>query len=342
MPTSPRPGRVAKPHDSLVKFVFSQREHAVGLLKTLLPAEVAAAFDWASLKLETGSSVDRALRHRHSDLLFSGLLGGQKTYFYTVVEPQHDVEALMILRGGIYMMRLWEHLVRDQRKLRKIPPILLLVIHHGPSRWTAATSFEDVVEVAEPMRAALLPYTPRFQMMLVELTPERMNELLNETMTALGKVALWCLSVAGSDARFKQEIGRIAEALDEVLARKDAGAALSALLRYLLTTHPRVSAPKIAKLLETTADLGKKETMRDVLDVFRKEGRVEGRAQTLLEQLAARFGSVPDAVKSRITTAKKAELSRWSIRVLTEPTLEDVLKAPTRKGAKASRPAARK
>lgn len=79
----------------------------------------------------------------------------------------------------------------------------------------------------------------------------------------------------------------------------------------------------------------------DVLDEFRlegrAEGRVEGRAQMLLDQLAARFGRVPAAVKARITAADEATLTRWSLRVLTAPTLSAVLDEPTRKARTAKK-----
>jgi hypothetical protein len=68
-----------------------------------------------------------------------------------------------------------------------------------------------------------------------------------------------------------------------------------------------------------------------------QEGRVEGRAKTLLEQLRARFGPVPADVKAEILAAPEATLARWSLRVLTEPTLDSVLRTRTRKPAAASR-----
>ncbi len=63
-----RPTPVPQPHDSLFKYVFSQREHATGLLKAVLPPDVTAAVAWDTLALQKGSFVDRALRSRHSDL----------------------------------------------------------------------------------------------------------------------------------------------------------------------------------------------------------------------------------------------------------------------------------
>jgi len=47
-----------------------------------------------------------------------------------------------------------------------------------------------------------------------------------------------------------------------------------------------------------------------------RKGRVEGRARTLLDLLAARFGSVPASAKARILAADEPTLARWSLRVL--------------------------
>ena len=88
----------------------------------------------------------------------------------------------------------------------------------------------------------------------------------------------------------------------------------------------------------------------DALDVYRDEGRVqgrhegraEGRAKTLLEQLTARFGPVPAETKARVLAAKEPTLARWSLQVLTAPTLAAVLDAKAKKAAPAGCSAARK
>ena len=103
-----------------------------------------------------------------------------------------------------------------------------------------------------------------------------------------------------------------------------------------------MSAPGIANLLETTASEARKKVIMDELDVFKVEGRKEGRAQTLLDLLRARFGRVPADAKARVLAAKEATLARWSLRVLTAPTLEAVLDGKAKKAAPARRPAARK
>lgn len=61
---------------------------------------------WSTLRVEKGSFVDPALRSRHSDLVLSARMGPGRIYVYILVEQQRDVEALMVLRMGVYMMRL--------------------------------------------------------------------------------------------------------------------------------------------------------------------------------------------------------------------------------------------
>jgi hypothetical protein len=232
----------------------------------------------------------------------------------------------------------------------------------GKTGWTAATCFEDIIQTGEPARAALLPFIPRFGMLLCDLSPGRSSGLAKGALTALGQVVLWSLSVTGDDERLQKEIAGLADALNEVFARPDAIDAALALLRYFVATHVALGAPRIAKLLEKAARKGQKEVKVDVLDELKREGREEGertgrregkrtgrregRAQTLLEQLAARFGAVPAETKAQILASTEATLARWSLRVLTAPTLAAVLDSaaskPAKKAASTRRPPARK
>ncbi len=62
---------------------------------------------------------------------------------------------------------------------------------------------------------------------------------------------------------------------------------------------------------------------------FREEGRDEGiqrgEARILTAQLRLRFGELPAAVRQRIETTDADTLLRWSERVLTAATLDEIL-----------------
>ncbi len=68
----------------------------------------------------------------------------------------------------------------------------------------------------------------------------------------------------------------------------------------------------------------------------RAQGRAQG-ARALLELLAARFGPVPAEAKAQmqILAATEPALARWSLRVLTEPSLQAVIGAPTSRAKRA-------
>jgi predicted transposase YdaD len=346
MPKSPRGGAPTSPHDALFKWTFSQREHAVGLLKAALPAAVVAAVRWSRLRVEKGSFVDAALRARHSDLVLSARIGKgggeRRIYFYCLLEHQRDVEPLMVFRMGVYVMRLWEQLVRDQPGLQKLPPIMPVLLHHSDTGWTAATSFHDLIAGDGPEMAALLPHIPSFAVRLIDLSGGRAGDLVEQALTALGKVVLWSMSVAGDDARLEREIGRIGEALDEVLRAPDGLAALEALLRYLVATHERLSVQDVGEILEEATGPQAREVVVTVFDEIEQRGERRGRAQTLLDLLALRFGAVPAKVSARILAAEEDVLTSWTTRVLSAPTLKDVIGEGPARPSSAPRPPARK
>jgi hypothetical protein len=329
----------AQPHDALFKWAFTQLEHLAGLLAATLPAAITAAARWSTLRLEPGSFVSRALRHRHTDVLCSVEVGGQPLLLYTLIEHQRKPAPLMAFRVDLYEARIWERYADAHPNATKLPPILPIVLHHSDTGWTAPTRFEDVIACEGEARAALAPYTPHFSFLLVDLSPAQASAMMERALTALGQMVLFCMSVAGDDRRLQREIGRMSAAIDEVLRAPDDHAAFEALLRYLKATHRRMSIDKLKGLLAGAAGSRSKEAMVAVLEELElpieRKARREGGARLLMKQMRARFGEVPAPVAARIKAAGDAELNRWAVRVLSAPTpaavVEDAGAAAPRK-----------
>ena len=208
----------AQPHDAIIKFTFSQREHAAGLLNAALDPAISAIIRWGTLKLETIHFVDRTLRGRYTDLLFSATMGDERIYMHVLLEHQRKVDPLMIFRMGSIMWRRWEQLVRDAPDRTTLPLIIPILIHHSATGWTAATAFEDLVVVPEETRAAVRRYIPSFEMKLVDVSRDPVGGLVQQALTDLGRVVLWCLSVAGDRRRFEAELDQLVAELNEIYA----------------------------------------------------------------------------------------------------------------------------
>ena len=84
------------------------------------------------------------------------------------------------------------------------------------------------------------------------------------------------------------------------------------------------------------------EVIVTTLDEMEQRARVEGGAKILLGLLKARFGSVPAKVSAQIHAADEETLSRWSLRVLTAPSLSEVFAERNGKSSPGRRPVARK
>ena len=57
----------------------------------------------------------------------------------------------------------------------------------------------------------------------------------------------------------------------------------------------------------------------------REEGIGQGEARVLLRQLALKFGTVPESVRSRVESADAETLLRWSEQLLSADRVEDVV-----------------
>ena len=77
----------SSPHDALFKESFGQADIARSELEVVLPAEVRAHLDLASLAVCPGSFADEELQQVHSDLLYAvRTKGGGEGLVYVVFE----------------------------------------------------------------------------------------------------------------------------------------------------------------------------------------------------------------------------------------------------------------
>jgi predicted transposase YdaD len=332
------------PHDSLFKATFSQIEHAAGLLRLVLPPELVRHIDFTTLTVRPGSFVDEALKERFSDILFSAMVGERPAFFYFLTEHQSTVDELMGFRFLRYKVRIWEGWLKENPTSKRIPPIIPVLLHHSAAGWTAAVSFEALLDVDAEMLATIAPYVPRFQFLLDDFSAASDEALRGRAMTALGRLVLWCLRTSRTPKEFVLRIGGWRELISEVRRAPNGRAALEIIFRYIFMVNEHVAPEKLIRLLgQAVGEEGKSE-MASVADQLREEGerkglargqleglargQLDGQRKLLLKQLRARFGDLPEVAVARVNGADATQLDVWAERVLSAPTLAEVLKSP--------------
>ena len=257
----------AHPNDAFFKAIFSEPEHATAFFKSHLPPAIAERIEWPSLAVIPTSFVKSSLQQVHSDLLFSVRLGGRETLLYLLFEHQSTVDPTMPLRLLGYI----GEILTQQHKSHglPLPPVLPFVLHQGPDHWDVSTAFEDLFALPDDIAADLLPYLPKFQHALLDLS--RCDPASEESDTQL-RIILHLMKLA-RERQLLEYFRWLAESLVEQIP----DSLLGRLLLYALHADSELDARQIYGSLKANPEL-EKRTM-SVAEKLKAEGRMEGRQE---------------------------------------------------------------
>ncbi len=321
-------------HDHLVKYAFTDVEHARGVLASALPESIASRVDFSSLCLQPGTFVDEHLQERCSDILYTARIAGREAFIYVLWEHKSEPDRFTPLQVMRYMLRIWDqHLASLAKKkrgeIRKLPVIVPVVLHHGEDGWTAAVRFEELLDADEELLAALGDHVLRFTLVLDDLGRQSDDALYARAATAFARLVLWALKNARSAGWLGGEIGPWKKLIATVVAERDGVRALAAVFRYIVQANPTVERDVLRGLLP---EEGGPEVEEAVMNWFEREvhageqrGEQRGERNLLLRQLRRRFGELPAAVVARIEAAEVPELELWADRFVTASRLQDVI-----------------
>jgi hypothetical protein len=291
----------------------------------VLPPGLSAQIDFATLELHPGTYVDDDLSQRYSDLLFSAAVGGKKALLYVLFEHQSTVDPLMLFRLLAYMVRIWEAHLKAEPEARRLPAIIPVVLHHSRSGWTAKVAFEDLLDVDPIVLGEIAPYVPHFRRVLDDLGEESEDALRARAMSALGRLALWCLKYSRDPVELVAQLGRWGELLRQVTRAPDGMAAVGRSLEYMCAVDETYGPDELRRLVASEVGKDVEEAIVTTADILREQGRTKGQRVTLLKLLTQRFGVLPDDVVARVTAAEPPVVDAWLDRVLTAATLTELL-----------------
>jgi predicted transposase/invertase (TIGR01784 family) len=309
------------PHDALFKAVFSHPEHALGALRAVVPAAMAEALDWSTLKPQPGSFVDPELVPLHTDLLYAAAWrGGAEAPVYVLFEHQSSSDRWMPFRLLRYMVRIWEHWLEEHEEPKALPVIVPIVLYHGDERWSAARSFDALLDVPEAVRPALAEYLVRFAYML-----DNLAEIPDDRLHARDPVTAFvdlCLKHARGGALLVEILSRSGDLMREVRRTHGGRKAFLFIVEYIFDVSDTEHHQALTAALQREIGPEAKEILMTIAEQFIQQGE----RGALLRQLRKRFGpQVNDDTERRVAAAPPEQIALWLDRVLSAATLAELL-----------------
>lgn len=333
-------GAVAQPHDALFRQIFGDPVHAAAVLKSILPPRVVAHIDWDTPFEPTHASmVSVGSEQRHGDLCFKvKLIDGRGAFVWVLFEHQSRVHRWMALRlSGMVQDFLddWHH--RNPRS-RYLPAVLPVVLHHGPRPWRAPTSLLELTDLSEQARADLAGHLLSLELVLDDLRTVPDEAIDARPLEPLPRLILGIMKHYKSPQLLDFYIAHAGDIRD-LLATEHGRLCLFISIRYTERVNPHVDRDTLIRHLAPLVGPGLEDTMLTFEQLLRKEefqkgvetgidtGVVRGQRELLLGLLSERFGALPAAVTQRVGGASRQDLQRWSKRILTAASLDDVFAA---------------
>ena len=289
-----------QPHDAFFKETFSDSGTATAFFCQYLPAALTTQLDWSSLRQVQGSFVTRALQQLHSDLLFSVKARDQECLLYVLFEHQTSVDTQMPLRMLNYASAvLLRH--SDLHPGQPLPPVLPVLFHQGPNRWTVSPCFEDLFHIPGTLRDILLPYLPKFRHALVDLSQEDPKNTVRDSYLRMAMEAM--------------KRARMQEAQDYLdwLKKQDISTEerLLKLLLYLFQADKTLDVEAVVLKVDGNPTLQEKimSTAAALIAKGKAEGKAEGEATGKLRLLQKMMG-VPVATDQDLAGLSAVEIDQ--------------------------------
>lgn len=345
------------PHDALFRAAFSDPARAAELVRSVLPAAIAAAIDWTTLRRLDASFVDPELRDHQGDLVFEVQAHGRPVLVYALYEHKAFPQRFLLLQVLRYELRLWERYRTEHPEAKQLPPILPFVLYHGYERWSEPLDFRSRLDV-DGLPPELVAMQLQLHAVLDDLGATDANGLHRRRLSVAALLPLLHLQQVRRHRHVVRRIGRWRRLYRKLQREHASGHLYGQLVTYVVAVSDedfmtlRDAFAKVGKPAEETvmscAERIRQQAVAEGREVWRNEGiRVglkqglqqgaqqgvlqgvqqgvqQGQLELLRSLLEHRFGPPPDAQREQLAEGNTADFERWSRALLDARTLADV------------------
>jgi len=168
---------MSKYHDKWYTRIFSDPRIVEDLLKSFVHEDFIHDVDFKTLKKLSTKFIKLSDEYRHSDVIYEVKTKGQTAYIYLFLEFQSTVDRFMPLRLGRYLFEFYED-IRERTGDKYLHPAFPIMIYSGDERWTAPTSFRELLHPSE-IPEKYLPEFRYFKIAVNEIPKRELVKIRN-------------------------------------------------------------------------------------------------------------------------------------------------------------------
>ncbi|ENN8376224.1 TPA: Rpn family recombination-promoting nuclease/putative transposase [Providencia rettgeri] len=257
-------------HDAAFKGFMTNIANARDFFEIHLPEHIKSLCDFNTLSLTNSSFIDKQLRSRLSDVLYSVRTSQGEGYIYLLVEHQSTPDKLMAWRLMHYaFLAMNQHMQQGNTTLPIVVPILFYHGGRSPYPYTQLwTECFPLPEIAHEL------YTQPFP--LVDITVIDDNELVNHRKIAVMELAMKHKYLRDE---FQQVLPLLAKALNK---HYNSDNDIITILNYLFIALDSHNFEQVIQVLGEQTEKHK-ETIMNIAQRLQDKGRQEGRQEGLQE-----------------------------------------------------------
>ena len=272
----------------------------------MLPGELREHLDLDGLSIEPTHITDDVFTDRYADVIYRVPVRDTEQYvdFFVILEHKSYNDLWTIFQLWQYValiLRLEFKRADEENRVNadyRLPPVIAIIVHHGESRFTGKTELSELFL----QLPGLEKYLPKLQAVLFDLSVIADADLSFDPEVPEMKLVLMALKVV-----FRKDVSaKITEILEELKPLTD-----DPVIQDIIRTvwHYLVSSAKHMRrdyenLFSTIKNVVEVETMPTMLEIWKAEGKTEGKAEAgrnmVLKALRRKFKQVPQEIEESV------------------------------------------
>lgn len=264
------------PHDRLISQALQQIDAARALFASHLPAEIVKHLKLDTLAPADTSFVDRNLKRRFPDRLFSVEVSDDVVrslsmrtnfiYVYILIDHKSTAERETLIQMLGYIVRIWENAISNNLPL---VPIIPWVIYNGVRPWRTARSLSELIPVPESWRR----FVPELELQILDICRMEDQKMTGHPVL---QMALTLLKY-GRESRLEVVLHSLFQVLAQSMSGQEARDVLDTVRSYVISVNPSIGEEKMDEI--ATKFWPVKPEPGSVADQLIKKGEKQGEAR---------------------------------------------------------------